>query len=422
MARDEIVSLDAEGVARPVGEVANRRWRARQGAFRIMPAPAHVVFMRYVGEDGARDAEDGAIVRLAGEVTAPGTLCDVIALVAQAGWKGELLVADTDTSRSIFFESGNVVGARTSAPAERIGEIMVRFGALTREQVDSVTEAIAPPRRFGETAVEMGFLTSERLFDLMGKQAEEIVFATLTVADGMFYFLDRYDVGRIALRHDVSAARLLMDGVRRLDEAKYFRERIPSGDHVPMRINEKTDPPEGLASVLFECDGKKSVLQIARACGIAEFDATKALFQLVQAGLVHIHPPLPETADAMALVFNDAIGAIFDLLEREGNPRLLREHLSSFAASIGIYDVLFKGAGPSARGQLDPSGIAQNLPALGAEDPLGMLSLWLYEYLAFALFDAGSQLPQESERGLSNAVRDKLALLAPPSPPSSRRW
>jgi hypothetical protein len=421
MSHDEIVWLDAEGVAHPLGDEATRRLHARRGAFRIMPAPPHVVFMRYVGEDGSRDAADGAIVRLAGEVTAPGALCDIIALVAQAGWKGELLVADSEMSRSVFFESGNIVGARTTAPGERIGEIMVRYGALTREQLDRVIDAVAPPRRFGETAVEMGFLTSEKLFDLMGKQAEEVLFATLAVSDGMFYFLDRYDVGRIALRHDVSAARLLMDGVRRMDEAKYFRERIPSGDYVPVRISEKSDPPPGLANVLFECDGKKSVIDIARACGLAEVDATKAIFQLLQAGLVFVHPPLPTTAEAMALAFNEVIGTIFEHLDRSGNQPLLREHLASYATSIGIYDVLFNGAGPDARGQFDVARIAQNVTGLAGDNPLDLLSLWLYEYLAFALFDAGSQLSPEDEKALSAAVHDTLVLLAPPSAPSSRR-
>jgi hypothetical protein len=422
MSHDEIVWLDAQGVAHPLGDEATRRLQARrQGAFRVMPAPAHVVFMRYVGVDGARDADDGAIVRLAGEVTAPGALCDIIALVAQAGWKGELLVADSETSRSVFFESGNVVGVRTTAVAERIGDIMVRFGVLTSTQRDSVSAAVAPPRRFGETAVELGFVSSEKLFEMMGKQAEEVVFATLTVSDGMYYFLDRYDVARIALRHDVSAARLLMDGIRRLDEAKYFREKIPSGDYVPVRITDKSDPPEGLANVLFECDGRKSVAEIAQFCGLSEGDATKAVFQLLQAGLVFVHPPIPTTPEAMASVFNEAIGTIFDHLEQAEARGLLRAHLAAFATSIGIYEGLFKGAGPDDRGQLDVARIAENVAAGGGDDPTSTVALWLYEYIAFALFDAGSRLAPGTEKDLSAAVRDKLALLAPPAAPSSRR-
>src|ERR1044071_6528951 len=80
-ARDELVRIDGRGEAHPIGVVAGQRMRAREGAFRVLPSPRHVVFMRYTGEDGRRDAEDGAIVRVAGEVTAAGALCDVLALL-----------------------------------------------------------------------------------------------------------------------------------------------------------------------------------------------------------------------------------------------------------------------------------------------------------------------------------------------------
>src|SRR6187431_2392520 len=101
-ARDELVRIDARGEAHPIGAVASQRMRARAGAYRVLPSPSHVVFMRYTGEDGRRDAEDGAIVRLSGEVTAPGALCDVLALLAQTGWRGELVVLDGDDVRSVF--------------------------------------------------------------------------------------------------------------------------------------------------------------------------------------------------------------------------------------------------------------------------------------------------------------------------------
>src|SRR6187455_200980 len=131
--KSELVRIDSRGEAHPIGNVASQRMRARAGAYRILPAPEHVVFMRYTGEDGLRDAADGAIVRLSGEVTAPGTLSDIMALVAHAGWRGELVVLDDDDARSIFFEQGNVVGATTNVEQERLGSVLYRFGAINEE-------------------------------------------------------------------------------------------------------------------------------------------------------------------------------------------------------------------------------------------------------------------------------------------------
>ena len=134
MSREELVRIDETGVLHPVGRVASQRMRSRQGAFRLMPAPCHVMFFRYVGEDGDRDEEDGAVVRLAGEVTAPGTLCDIVALVAQAGWNGELLVVSGDDTRSLFFEAGNILGAQTNVLGERLGQVLYRLGVLARSK------------------------------------------------------------------------------------------------------------------------------------------------------------------------------------------------------------------------------------------------------------------------------------------------
>src|SRR6185369_16838796 len=159
--RLELVRVDATGTAHPVGKTASQRLRARQGSFRLMPAPNHLVVMRYVGEDGKRDPEDGPVFRLAGEITNAGAICDIVALIGQAGWKGELVVLDGTTSRSIFFERSHVVAAQSTAPGERMGEVLYRYGALTQDQIEATAKAVTPEVRFGEAAVKLGFITRE---------------------------------------------------------------------------------------------------------------------------------------------------------------------------------------------------------------------------------------------------------------------
>src|SRR5687768_8993746 len=223
-ARDELVRIDMRGEAHPIGSVASQRMRARAGAYRILPSPKHVVFMRYTGEDGRRDAEDGAVVRVAGEVTAPGALCDVIALLGQTGWRGELVVLEGEAVRSVFFDQGNVVGAQTNVDEERIGSVLYRYGGLDAETRDHVVASMGT-RRFGEVAVELGHLNRESLYSYISKQVQEIVFATLTVGDGTFFFLDGFEEARLVSHHTLSANALLMDGVTRMDEMRYFRQK-----------------------------------------------------------------------------------------------------------------------------------------------------------------------------------------------------
>jgi hypothetical protein len=414
-ARQELVRIDVRGEAHPIGVVASQRMRARAGAYRCLPSPGHVVFMRYTGEDGLRDTEDGAIVRIAGEITAPGTVCDVLALVAQTGWRGELVVLDGDTVRSIFFDSGNIVGGQTNVEDERLGSVMYRYGALTSEQLERVGARASGGRRFGEVAVELGILTQEKVYAFISKQAEEIVFSSFSVGDGTFFFLDGFDESRLVSRHAVSANALLMDGVTRMDEMRYFRQKIPSYDFVPVRVDGRSPPPGELAGVFDAIDGKLSIEEIGRATGLGEFETTKRLYTLVQSRHIVIYPPRA-TGGPSALVetANNALRAVLEAADAGGRGREVRESLSSFAVGAGVYDILFRGAGPDSSGALDADKVAANavIVAAGA-DSENLLKQLLNEYVSFALFSAGAALGSEKESELRKSLTIVMTALRP---------
>jgi hypothetical protein len=387
--RLELVRVDATGTAHPVGKTASQRMRARQGAFRLMPSPAHLVVMRFVGEDGRRDPEDGPIFRLAGEITTPGAICDIVALIGQAGWRGELVVLDGTNNRSIFFERSHVVAASSSVESERLGEVLYRYGALTKEQVAETAKNVTAEVRFGEAAVKLGFITRERLYQLMGHQTEEIVYAVLLVGDGMFFFLDQYDEDRLHARQNLPVNALLMEGVRRMDEMRYFRDRIPSDQHVPARVPGRDAPAVEFAAVWKAIDGARSIAEICRVVGQGEFEVTQALFQLVQAGQAVVHAPRPTGPAAVVALFNEAIGLIFREVDAVGKGGEVREQLASFATGAGVYDALFLRAGPAPDGTVAGDRIIENIGMLvGPEQAEATLAQWLYEYVSFAVFVA----------------------------------
>jgi hypothetical protein len=413
-ARDELVRIDARGEAHPIGAIAGQRMRARSGAFRVLPSPQHVVFMRYTGEDGRRDDEDGAIVRLAGEVTGPGALCDIIAMLGQTGWRGELVVQNDELLRSVFFEGGNVVGALTNVEDERIGAVLYRYGALTADGRARILAAGSSGRRFGEVALELGLVTREVLYAHMAKQIQEIVFSTLTVADGTFFFLQGFDDARLATHHTLSANALLMEGVTRLDELRYFRLKIPSREHVPVRTPGRA-PPEEYVEVFDAVDGAASVEELGRATGRGEFETTRALYALVQSQHVAVHPP--RVSGGPTALVNAANGALLDIFtaaSAAGKADELRASLASFAVGAGVYDILFRGAGPDASGVFEPNRVAQNAVLIaGGADPDHTLKQLLHEYVSFALFTVGGALGSSAEAEITQQVGSGLQTLRP---------
>ncbi|WP_437339052.1 DUF4388 domain-containing protein [Sorangium sp. So ce394] len=384
-----LVRIDATGTAHPVDLDASKRLRARQGVFQLLPAPGHLVVMRHVGNEAPADAPAAPPLRLAGQIVGPGALCDVVSLIGQAGWSGELAVIDGAESRSLFFEPGHAIAARSSAPGERIGEVLYRYGALSRPQVEATLAAAVPDVRFGETAVKLGFVPRERLYQLLSAQAEEIAYRMLLAGEGMFYFLAGFEEEQIPTRHDLPVHALLLEAVRRMDELRYFRERIPSDQHVPARVPDRGPPPEELRAVYDAVDGQRSVAEVARALGQGEFETTRALFQLAQSGRVVVRAPGPTGAAAGIALFNEAIASILSAVDGAQRGDEVRWQLAAFVAGAGIYDALFRGAGPAPDGTFEPARLLDNATLIaGAEQAEAMLSQWLREYVSFAMFVA----------------------------------
>jgi hypothetical protein len=411
----ELVRIASTGEAHAIGKVASQRLRARAGVYRTLPSPGHVVFLRYTGEDGRRDVSDGAVVRLAGEITHPGALCDILALVAQTGWRGELVVFEDLSSRSLFIDQGNVLGVTTSVEDERIGAVLYRYGALDSPQYAAISSQLESGKRFGDVAVSMGMLTQEQVFAHIRRQIEEVVCATLTISDGTFYFLDGFDDARLATRHAVNLNALLMDGVTRLDEMRYFRQKIPSANHVPVRTGSGEPPAQDFIETYSAVDGTRTVEEIGRITGLGEFGTTKALYALIQSKHVAIHPPqISGGQGALVALANEALRAIFVAVDSAGKGTQVRAGLSSFAVGAGVYDILFRGAGPNERGELDADRVAENSVVIASGgDPVNLLKQILHEYVGFALFCAGGVLPSRDEDDLMKDVSRILTLLRP---------
>jgi len=419
-AQDELVAIDGHGIAHPVGLSAGEQMRRRRERhFRLMPTPDHVIFLRYTGEDGRRDEEDGAVVRMAGEITAPGTLCDVIAFVAQAGWRGELTVRDGEHNRSVYIEGGNAVSARTDVEEERIGRIMYRFGALDEVQHRAILErcqtsaADSVPQKYGEIGIEMGFVTQKQVYTYLAKQVDEVLLATMTVADGMYCFLDGFDENMLTSRHSINLNGVLMDGVTRMDEMRYFRQRIPSADYVPEKVAGRPDPAKEFLQLWATIDGLTGVGELGRALGLGEFEVTKLLFQLVQSKHITMQKPrlrggpleVVETA-------NQVLREIHQEADTAGKGTILRKELSSFAD--GTYEVLFDGAGPFEKGTLTAQRVVDNarMVAVGANVEKFLKEL-LYDYVSFALFTAGGLVRRAKDQGIGKQVEPLMSRLRP---------
>jgi hypothetical protein len=402
------VRVDNTGTVHPIGRAASQELRAKTGEWRLAPGAHDVLLIR-----SARPDAPG--LRLCGEVKVAGGLCDIVALAAQSSWTGELVLVTETSRRVLFLDSGTVIGVQTDVAAERIGETLYRFGLLTQEQVaNAVRQAQDSGKRVGEVAVELGYITTEQLYSMMTRQVEEVFQGAIQEREGTFYFFDRFEERAVGVRQNVPAGQLLFEAARRTDEMRFFRDKIPSGAYVPVPTHGTANKvPEECARVFAACDGKRTVDAVGRVVGMLEFDVTRSVFQLVNAGCVYMKPPRPRGAGAIVAAFNPALVAVHRRCDAAGKGGELRDGLGRFAMGAGVFEPLFMGAGPKPDGTLEPAAVARNLGALAGEDPDAWLIQQLNDYVGFAVFQAGSLVARVDEEKLAREIAEILKPVRP---------
>ncbi len=404
--RDDLLRVDGTGTVHPVGRSASQFLRPRAGEWRLIPSPKELIIARSVtGGD--------AVLKLAGEIRTPGALSDIVALAAQSQWTGELIVLGEAGTRSISFDHGMIIHASTTVADERLGETLYRFGVITREELEKIVKVSTESgKRLGETAIDLGIVPADKLYAMMARQVEEVFYAVIHVGEGSFYFFDRYDERNIIRRHNINAGGLLIEAARRMDEMRFFREKIPNDNFIPVLVPGKK-PPDDLVEMFSKIDGTRSIADIGRLMGQLEFEVTRSAFQLVSSGCVFVVAPRPRGPEAIVETFNPALAAIHERCDGAGRGGELRDGLSRFATGGGIYDPLFMGAGPLADGTLKPNRIASNIAALAGEDPDAWLVGLMNDYVGFALFQAESLLSRDQQSSLMAQVMDVLKPVRP---------
>jgi tetratricopeptide (TPR) repeat protein len=222
------------------------------------------------------------------------SLPDVLQLLSMGRKTGCLSVTHRNNFGYIYFESGKISYASIVNRRDRIGDMLVKAGSITQEQLQSAIDAQGKHRdkRIGDLLVDLEFITRERLHDHVRVQIEEAVYLLFTWSEGTFNFEADVRPERQDILVSINPESLLLEGARRVDEWSLIEKKIPSFDAVfdaDWRKLAATDLPLSAEqqNILQFIDGRRDVTQLIESSGLVEFEAGKALYGLATAGLVH---------------------------------------------------------------------------------------------------------------------------------------
>jgi CheY-like chemotaxis protein len=233
----------------------------------------------------------------------------LLALAARRRLTGRLDFAG-GTPRSLYFEDGRIVGATSAAPGERVEEVALRLGLVTREQHRQAAPACAglPTRRAALALLERGFLRAEELTGLVRRRTEEVVFALFDERGATWRCAAARAPPEERTALDRSPLALAIEGVRRRWQEDRLGETLG-----------------GPATLLAPAAGGPSAAELS----------------LGEAGR------LLELADGLRTLDEIAADGRLD-------PLSARQVLAALV-EVGALEVRIRGAGPSTAGGADPS-------------------------------------------------------------------
>src|SRR5205814_888929 len=153
----------------------------------------------------------------------------------------------------------------SDSAADRIGEVMVRLGYVSKLQLEGVLQN-TPPSRIGKALVEKNILQAHDLFKCLTEQVSEIFHTMMLTKEGAFTLIDQELDDKPAHSVQMSMQSLLMDSIRKIDEMAHFRKRIPHGRLyvTKKKASDGTLEPEE-DQVLSLVNGARSVLELGQA-------------------------------------------------------------------------------------------------------------------------------------------------------------
>ncbi len=221
-------------------------------------------------------------------------LADICQLLAMGRKTGCLTVTDHSNFGYIYFEQGRVIFSTVLNRPDRLGDVLVKNGVITGEELAQAVEEQArhPERRLGQVLVDQTGLTQERLQEFVSVQIQEAVYHLFAWDSGSFHFEpDRRPDENEALLVSLNAEGLLLEGARRVDEWSLIEKKVPSMDLIfkarkaRRKKGKDVDLTPEQEIILPLLDGTRAVDDVVLESGLVEFEAAKAIYGLVQAGL-----------------------------------------------------------------------------------------------------------------------------------------
>jgi hypothetical protein len=353
---------------------------------------------------------------------------DVLAFLSMTRRTGRLVVRHLSLERTIFWSGGDIAFATSNSPEHSLGQFLLRNGRITPEQHEAAHQKLLenPQVRQGKLLVQMGALSPKDLWWGVKNQVLEIIYSLFSWKQGSFAFHDDGADLHEKITLSASTSSIILEGVRRIDEAARIREKIPSLDMVFAKIGDGGADLEQLElspqeiRVFERIDGLHTVRELVRDADLTEFEVTRILFQLVTAHLIEAvtrskpaRPVFIDVEDSPELMrvvssYNDMFERLYRSLAGAVGDGHAREIFTSALQSSDSNE-LWNGVFFDPSGRFDENLLIANISELPFEERKNVLDEGLNTLLSIQLFEVSQDLDQAAKVEIFRFISEQKA-------------
>lgn len=349
---------------------------------------------------------------LSGEIKREGWLNEIIGLVCTSRLTGKLTVVSRDVRRELYFDSGSLRLASSTARGDLLGEFILSEGLITKEQLDSALKEQGPGRRLGQVLVDKGFLSRHDIYTLLNKKIEKIFLDAIALREGVYTLDEDIELSKLPASISIDTKALLTKGLEKRDEHIYYRETVPRPGKL---LGNSPNVIENCSSTekefVVHVDGIRTLADIDEILHLGDFETVRIARQLVEKGLVEVILDRRSGDEALRSVvddFNEAIHLIYLKVRTKVTVEELtdlgQEFLNKSTKHLTEPDKITL----KKTGELDQRNLERIFKSTDEKDGLNFIVMILSRYISFFLFTANSYLTVDEQSKLSEKVYGKL--------------
>lgn len=207
-------------------------------------------------------------------------------------------------TRHLVFKGGAVSSARSSDDDERLGEVLVRHGAITQQHLDDASIFARKGKKLGEVLTEFNIIPQEKLEDAVRRQLLEVASNVLIDLPKKLAFNNTSDVVQVVERL-VPVVDVIMEASRRVPRIEQHMVRLLRDDRLVALSKESFELMQAVdlkpheAFILTRVNGTEPVRKVFDLSPLPEDQTARAVLGHLSVGILELREvPDEELASA----------------------------------------------------------------------------------------------------------------------------